>query len=68
MNKYLNSGEDGKNLRNNKFIVILIVAGAFVSGGKNLKKSLSEVEIRRKIETVQRTAQLRPTRILKKSP
>ena len=63
--KYLDLVRERKKLWNMRFSVIPTVFGAFGTDSKSLEKGLKELEISRRIETIQTSALLRSARILK---
>ena len=66
VDKYFDLTRGLKKLLNMKVTVILIVVGALWMIPKGLEKSLEEVEIRARIETIPTTALLKSARILRK--
>ena len=63
--KYLDLARERNKLWNTKVIVIPIVIGSLGTILKGLVRGLNELEIRRRTETIQTTALLRSTRILR---
>ena len=65
--KYLDIARELKKLWNVKVTMIPIVIDALGTVTKELVKGLEDLEIRRRVETIQTTALLRSARILKYS-
>ena len=63
--KYLNLSRELKKLRNMKVTIIPIVIGAFGTVTKGLLKGLKDLEVGRRVETIQTTALLKTARILR---
>ena len=63
--KYYDLGKELKNLWNMKVTIIPILIGAFGTVTKRLLKGLEELEVGRRVETIQITALLRTARILR---
>ena len=63
--KYLDLAKEPKKLWNMKVTVILIVIGVLGTVNKGLVQGLQDLEIRRRVETIQTTAFLRSAKILK---
>ena len=66
MDKYLDLARELKKLWNMKVNVIPIVVGALEIVPNSLEKRLENLEIRGRIETIQTTALLQSTRILRR--
>ena len=64
--KYLDIVRELKKLWNMKVTVIPIIIGALGKVMKGLVKGLQDLEIRRRVETIQTTASLRSARILRR--
>ena len=64
--KFLNLARKVKRLRNMKLTVIPIVFGALGTIQKNMEKRLDELKIKVRIKTIQTTAPLNQTRILRR--
>ena len=64
--KYLDLVRELKNLWNMKVTIIPIVIGAFGTVTKGLLKGLEDLEVGRRVETIQTTALLRTVRILRR--
>ena len=65
-NKYLDLARELKKLWNMKVTIILIVTGAFGTVTKGLFKGLEDLEVGGRVETIQTTALLKTTRILRR--
>ena len=65
-NKYLDLARELKKLWNMKVTIVLIVIGAFGTITKGLLKSLEDLEVGGRVETIQMTALLRTARILRR--
>ena len=66
-NKYLNLARElKKKLWNMKVTIISIVIGAFGAVTKGLLKSLEDLEVGGRVETIQTTALLKTARILRR--
>ena len=65
-NKYLDLARELKILRNMKVTIIPIVIGALVTATKGLVQGQEDLEIRGRVETIQTTALLRSTIILRR--
>ena len=65
-NKYLDFARELKKIWNMKVTIVLIVIGAFGTVTKGLLKGLEDLEVGGRVETIQTTALLRTTRILKR--
>ena len=63
---YLDLAMEWKKLWNMQVTIIPIVIGAFVTVTKRLRKGLSHLEVVGRVETIQTTALLRMTRILRR--
>ena len=61
--KYLDLARELKKLWNMKMTIIPIVIGAFGTITKGLLKDVEDVEVGRRVETIQMTALLRTARI-----
>ena len=66
MDKYLDFAKELRKFWNMNMTVIPIVVGALGTVHKSLESGLEELEIRKKIETIQTTSLLRSTRILRR--
>ena len=64
--KYFDLARELKKLWNMKVTVIPIVIGAFGTVTKGLLKGLEDLEVGGRVETIQTTALLRTTRILRR--
>ena len=64
--KYLDLDKEMKKLWNRKVTEILIVTGALGTVTNGLVKGLENLEIRRRVETIQTTTLLRSARILRR--
>ena len=64
--KYLDLARELKKLWNMKVTIVPILIGAFVTITKGLLKGLEDLELDRRVETIQMTALLRMARILKR--
>ena len=64
--KYLDLARELKKLRNMKVTIVPIVIGAFGTMTKGLLKGLEDLEVGGQVVTIQMTALLRTTRILRK--
>ena len=64
--KYLDLARELKNLWNTKVTVIPIVIGTLGTISEELRKRLEDLEIRRQVETIQTTALLRSSCILRR--
>ena len=64
--KYLDLARDVKKLWNMPVTIIAIVIGAFGTVTKGLLKGLEDLEVGGRVETIQATALLRTTRILRR--
>ena len=64
--KYLNLARELKKLWNMKVTIVPIVIGAFGTITKWLLKGLEDLEVGRRVETIQMTALLRTARILRR--
>ena len=64
--KYLDLARELKKLWNIKVTIVPIVIGAFGTLSKGLLKGLEDLEVGRRVETVQMTALLRTVRILRR--
>ena len=64
--KYLDLARELKKLWNMKVTIIPIVKGAFGAVTKGLLKGLEDLEVGRRVETIQTTALLRTARILRR--
>ena len=64
--KYLDLTRELKKLWNMRVKVVPIVIGALGTIPKGLEKSLSELEIKGRIETIQTTALLKSARIIRR--
>ena len=64
-NKYLDLARELKKLRNMKVTIVPIVIGALGTVTKGLLKSLEDLEVSGRVETIQTTALLRTARILR---
>ena len=64
--KYLNHARELKKLWNMKVMIVPIVIGAWGPITKGLLKGLEDLEVRGQVETIQTTALLRTTRILRR--
>ena len=65
-NKYLDLARELKKLWNMKVTIVPIVIGAFRTITKRLLKGLEDLEVGRRVETIQMTALLRTARILRR--
>ena len=63
--KYLDLAREIKKLRNMKVTIVRIVIGALGTVTKGLLKGLDDLEIGRRVETIQTTALLKTARILR---
>ena len=63
--KYLDLAGELKKLWNMKIMIVPIVIGAFGTITKGLLKGLEDLEVSRRVETIQTTALLRMARILR---
>ena len=63
-NNYQDLSRELKKLWNMKVTIIPIMVGAFGTVTKRLSKGLGDLEIIRRVETIQTTTLLRTTRIL----
>ena len=66
MNKYLDLAWELKKLWNMKVTIVPIVIGAFGTITKGLLKGLEDLEVGRRVETIQMSALLRTARILRR--
>ena len=66
--KYLNLAIELKKLWNMKVSILPIVLGAFGTITKGLLKSLKDLEVDGRVETIQTIALLRTARILRRVP
>ena len=64
--KYLDLARELKKLWNMQVTIIPIVIGAFGTVTKGLLKGLEDLEVGRRVETIQTTALLRTARILRR--
>ena len=64
--KYLDLAREMKKLWNTKVTIIPIVTGAFGTVTKGLLKGLEDLEVDRRVETIQTTALWRTARILRR--
>ena len=64
--KYLDLAREMKKLWNMKVTIVQIVIGALGTITKGLLKGLEDLEIGRRVETIQTTALLRTARILRR--
>ena len=64
--KYLDLARELKKLWNMKVTIIPIVIGAFGTVTKGLLKGLEDLEVGRRVETIQTTTLLRTARILRR--
>ena len=64
--KYLDFARELKKLWNMQVRIIRIIIGAFGTVTKGLLKGLENLEVGRRVETIQTTALLRTARILKR--
>ena len=64
--KYLDLARELKKLWNMKVMIVPIVLGALGTTTKGLLKGLEDLEIGRRVETIQTTALLRTARILRR--
>ena len=64
--KYLDLARELKKLWNMKVTIIPIVIGVFGTVTKGLLKSLDDLEVGGRVETIQTTTLLRPARILRR--
>ncbi len=64
--KYLDLAREFKKLWNMKVTVIPIEIGAFGTVTKGLLKGLKDLEVGRRVETIQTTALLKTARILRR--
>ena len=64
--KYLDLARELKKLWNMKVTIIPIVIGAFGTVTKGLLKGLEDLEVGRRVETIQTTALLKTVRILRR--
>ena len=64
--KYLDLARELKKLWNMKVTIVPIVIGAFGTISKGLLKGLEDLEVGRRVETIQMTALLRKDRILRR--
>ena len=64
--KYLDLARELKKLWNMKVTIVPIVIGAFGTITKGLLKGLEDLQVGRRVETLQMTALLRTTRILRR--
>ena len=64
--KYLDLAREWKKLWNMTVAILPIVSGAYGTGTKGLFKVLEDVEISRRVETIQTTAILKTARILRR--
>ena len=64
--KYLDLARELKKLWNMQVTIISIVIGAFETVTKGLLKRLEDLEVGRRVETIQTTALLRTARILRR--
>ena len=64
--RYLNLARDLEKLWNMKVMIVPIVIGAFGTITKGLLKGLEDLEVGRWVETIQMTALLKTTRILRR--
>ena len=64
--KYLYLARELKKLWNMKVTIIPIVIGAFATVTKGLLKGLEDLEVGGRVETIQTTALLKTTRILRR--
>ena len=64
--KYVDLPRELKKLWNMKAMIVPIVIGAFSTITKGLLKSLGELEVAGRVETIQMTALLRTARILRR--
>ena len=65
-NKYLDLARELKKLWNMKVTIVPIVIGALGTITKGLLKGLEDLEVGRRVETIQTTALLRTARILRR--
>ena len=64
--KYLDLGRELKKLWNMKVTIVRIVIGAFGAVNKELLKNLEDMEFGRRVGTIQATALLKTSRILRR--
>ena len=64
--KYPNLARELKKLWNMKVMIVSIVIGAFGKITKGLLKGLEDLEVGRQVNTIQTTALLRTTKILRR--
>ena len=64
--KYIDHRKELKKLWNMKVTIIPILIGVFCSVTKGLLKGLDDLEVGRRVETIQTTALLRTDRILRR--
>ena len=64
--KYFDLAREVKKLWNMKVTIVPIVIGAFDTITKGLLKGLEDLEVGRRVETIQTTALLRTARILRR--
>ena len=64
--KYLNLARELKNLWNMNVMIVPIVIGALGTITKELLKGLEDLEVGRRVETIQTTTLLRTARILRR--
>ena len=64
--KYLDLARELKKLWNMKVTIVPIVIGAFGTINKGLFKGLEDLEVGRRVETIQMTVLLRTARILRR--
>ena len=64
--KYLDLARELRKLRNLQVTIIPIVIGGFGTVTKGLIKGLEDLEVGRRVETIQTTALLRTARILRR--
>ena len=64
--KYCDLAREFKKLRNMKVTIIPIVIGAFGTVTKGLSKGMDDLEVGGRVDTIQTTALLRTTRILRR--
>ncbi len=64
--KYLNLARELKKLWNMKVWIVPIVSGAFGTVTEGLLKGLEDLEVGKRVETIQMTALLKTAKILKR--
>ena len=64
--KYLDFARELKKLWNRKVMIVPIVIGAFGTVTKGLLKGLEDLEVGKRVETIQTTALLKTARILRR--